>query len=802
MVEDNTPTVNTRTRKPQSTRARLRLETAKQLQGLATQAKAKKLAAKKACAESVKAGNQIFTRKPRPKGTKDVPNRLATPPKPVAPFRKRQIHKTWLPTHIFHAKRAHMTPPKEPLWRFAMPLQSTEKSYRPTHRANSLRGAIAWDTSYMSTIALEGSEQSVCTLLRALGVGAGSTEQSLWQENGRKWREGKRVWEGWAFEKNRWPMEAIAPVMIVWCALGPSDDHTKTPGTGKDKSEQMKPVRRKLLLRVHPSAFLQLWNELLPLAKMQYPPVMVEDLRFEIGSIELIGPGSTEALQGILKPIEGSGDMQGTVESPASTWTSLAGLTNPGSLPRNAVLGFSVSDPRLHHPPHAKAHTLVLGAEDRLLDILSQWPPDQWQLSPTLFHRTERHAAGRQLQSQKAINRRKSLALAGAYPAPLPTDPQIPVLLLASRPSSSGQGTWTVLLPWKCVLPVWYTLVHYPLSFSGSVRFGGLSEQRQTSFERGIPWFPADYPGTKAGWEWEVKERERRKGEWESKPKGKRTEWASVNLGGGRKGEIGRGWACDWERLVLGHPIDAQEAQKSEKMRNSKEKGTQESNAMEKSEHVIPPSKIAGPQTGQGVAGTSTPSYACKMHVDLFPVPHASQQPAPAPLNSPDPSVLSTALFTVKVILLSRGTPTSCARIYRLPAIPSKLRRAWLDLKELGSHGKKNNHPKRPKSLGNESTPEERRRALAASLLTEPTLQDGLIRAGDANYPVVPDEEDLIGFITTGNFSLSEGRGVGIGCIATAKAMDKGRGTGPEKKLCIIREAGSGLGRLARWEIV
>ena len=157
--------------------------------------------------------------------------------------------------------------------------------------------------------------------------------------------------------------------------------------------------------------------------------------------------------------------------------------------------------------------------------------------------------------------------------------------------------------------------------------------------------------------------------------------------------------------------------------------------------------------------------------------------------------------------------------------------------------------------MDKEAPDHERASHLAASLLipSEPP------RAGKKEYPSVPDEEDLIGFVTTGNFNLGEGRATGIGNIALSRVLPVqtpetfvagpvGKGghgkdgmNGPdiavehdgkdgegktagsagkneskegegwkgvlsslvrEDKLCIIREAGEGLGRLARWEFV
>src|SRR6266516_3990438 len=88
--------------------------------------------------------------------------------------------------------------------------------------------------------------------------------------------------------------------------------------------QQKKAPKRKAFIRTHASAFLQVWNKTIVMAKQQKPPVTVEDLRFEIGSIEIVGPSATEALLGILKPYKGETDDS---QSPASIWSALSGIT-------------------------------------------------------------------------------------------------------------------------------------------------------------------------------------------------------------------------------------------------------------------------------------------------------------------------------------------------------------------------------------------------------------------------------------------------------------------------------------------
>ncbi len=777
MIVDNTPTVDPNKRKPGSSRGWIRAETAKKLGILA----AKKKATRQRRGEDISVKK---TRAARPKIRKDL---LNDPRKPASKFRKRQIHKTWLPTHMWLTKRAKMTEPKNPLWRFAVPITSTQKSYRPTHRASGARGAVAWDMSYMSTIKLDGPASSLEKVLNAMGV----TEQSLWDERDPavRWRCGKRSWKGWLSREIEQKSILISPATILW-----SPTESEIP----DGSSKKLPPRQ-VFIRVHPSAFLEIWTELLRLSKIQHPTVSVEDLRFEIGSIEIMGPGSTETLLGILHPCCQLGGVQ---EDHGKIFEALAGVTNPGSLPLNAMLSFNIMDPRLRYPP--RPVKLPDSENDEanfsLLKLLSAWPADGYTGSAALFDRDARFKATR-LAAQKSLNRRKALAPPGDYPTVKDTDPQIPIILLATRASiSQVQGSWTLLAPWKCILPIWYGLVHYPLSSGGNPRFGGLQELRQTYYERGLPWFPADYPGTDAGFSWEIEERVKRKADWNKRPKGKRVEWSSVDLGRGRRGEIGQGWACDYEQIL--ERSSTSKAGISEDASQKPEKTNQELEKMSQQK-----------------------TKDIKIRTYHFPTRKFTSLLSSATAELPPPSFVTT----IRITLIARGVATPCARIYRLPPprleaesntlsaaiIPSPhspqtgSRAQWLALLPPPTKSKLPKNPKSKclKKVGriplNTPLP-QRIQLLAQSLLQNPPLQypRSSNDVGDGHL-LVPDEEDLIGFVTTGEFCLVEGRGVAIGTVFVDKTAEGvRRGKKGEGKLCIVRNSGEKIGWLARWEEV
>ena len=219
-------------------------------------------------------------------------------------------------------------------------------------------------------------------------------------------------------------------------------------------------------------------------------------------------------------------------------------------------------------------------------------------------------------------------------------------------------------------------------------------------------------------------------------------------MGDGKKGEVGDGWACDW-RLLL--------EKTSEKLASDEDTAEQ-------------PSSVT----------TMKPS-------GLIQLP---------PSNSPRPPAanLASTLLPVRINLITRGLPTPCARIYRLPTTSPTLRAAWLAVHPSNQPTTRSQRKKAaPPASTRDSIPSHiRQQRLAASLLEPPN-------AGGQGYPACPGEEDLIGFVTSGNYDLGAGKGMGVGCVMLGKVdLEKGD---EESRLCIVRSAGLGVARLGRWEV-
>jgi ribonuclease P/MRP protein subunit POP1 len=131
-----------------------------------------------------------------------------------------------------------------------------------------------------------------------------------------------------------------------------------------------------------------------------------------------------------------------------------------------------------------------------------------------------------------------------------------------------------------------------------------------------------------------------------------------------------------------------------------------------------------------------------------------------SPLN---PSAdLANALIPIRLHFLHKGNVSYRARIYRLPNPPEECQR-WTSL-----------------------------------------LDKDASKPAKKEYPVCPGEKDLLGFVTSGNVSLSEGRGRAVGALSWEKVdVEEDRWADKKKfhRWCIVRDVGMDIARLARWEL-
>jgi ribonuclease P/MRP protein subunit POP1 len=270
-------------------------------------------------------------------------------------------------------------------------------------------------------------------------------------------------------------------------------------------------------------------------------------------------------------------------------------------------------------------------------------------------------------------------------------------------------------------------------------RFGGVTEYAQIAFEKRGLAFPLDWPGTRAGEGEETRVAGGVRGEWEKRPVGKRESWDRVVKGG----EIGDPFSCDWDLLFRekeGGNVEKQSAGKEET------RGIEAIRAQAKAA-MQPDAKSPGPLPDKpDTHFLLSPTYAKQLLTRTSPVQA--------------PQTLDRALLPIRLHFLQKGSVVHRARIYRLPT---------------------------------DSTALEKWTALAKSH----------VKVSKGEYPTCPGEEDLLGFVTTGNVSLAEGRGRAVGALAWERVVgEETRWAGrEERRWCIVRDVGKDIGRLARWEV-
>jgi len=262
--------------------------------------------------------------------------------------------------------------------------------------------------------------------------------------------------------------------------------------------------------------------------------------------------------------------------------------------------------------------------------------------------------------------------------------------------------------------------------------------------------FPEDWPGTRAGGEEERRVAGRCREQWKRRPNGKRESWDRVVKGG----EIGDPFSCDWKSLF--------------KKETGKSNDRPAKNREEKAE--VGERELAGIDAIRAQAKAAMETEQSR---DLSP--STTTDDIPYFLLSPDYGKqlltrtsprqitidLSAALLPIRLHFLQKGNVTHRARIYRLPIL-TEHRQQWINL-----------------------------------VKTREKVSRG-------QYPQCPGVEDLLGFVTTGNVSLLEGRGRAVGALGWERVKAEEARWDEEnefRRWCIVRDVGKDVGRVARWEV-
>ncbi|KAJ7134557.1 NUC188 domain-containing protein [Mycena epipterygia] len=643
-------------------------------------------------------------------------------------FLKRQRDKSWLETHIWHAKRMHM----ENMWGYRLAVTPTEKAFRPSHRA-SVHGAILHDASYQSIIQLQGPEKILRTVLDAAcdlqGPGPGA----------KRYLPGARTIDTHIYEPGQYPFGLIGPATIFWQPISPSsksavpnnisEDATQASTTGSqkrgkgkgkakepsDKSLDPDAVRRTVWVRSHPATSEQVFAALrtsaslaLDAARKAAPPgtqiddigVELEDLSGQINAFEIMGPKSNQVLKGALTPVS-----QDAREDFNKFWASMTDLQTSGSIPRGMIIGFKVLDPRLKFPPK-NAKPGPVPASPIIFPSATLAQSDLWEQSTRDSLRKPRY-------KKKDIDERRSKNLVpGTALSPLRQDDRVPVLLIQRSVERGGSSNDLALHGWTLLLPAGWSMPFFSsLTFTGT-RVGGQRERQTQAFEAGTAYFPRDYPLCPAYAAYATARETEEHARWERTPPAKRANYAKL----GTRSP----WRADWG-MVLGieAPVDADAAF----VPTQREEGD--------TTMAVQPWLLRGPTTRGLVEGLLLSGGAGVRAAALADALNGMRlKRTMAPLAVAPDALLQGALVRVCVTPCTRGRPEDLALIYAVEDAEAQMWRRVL-------------------RRGEEESAEEM------------TLGD-----------IKPTETSIIGYVTTGNYSLSHGEGFALGAVTLVRLLE------------------------------
>ncbi|CCK70760.1 ribonuclease P/MRP protein subunit POP1 KNAG_0F00910 [Huiozyma naganishii CBS 8797] len=443
-------------------------------------------------------------------------NALAPIPKGRIKYCKRQRTFTWLPTHIWNAKRSHMMK----RWGFSIPWSPTQKCFKLTHNIGGKHatsdGALCMDTSFIGTMTirdLDPSGSNLKNLVKAMTKGRGLLN---------KFFKSKNLFEGLMHD---WDSEdkniVIGPCDMLWLS------------------------GNSILLRLHPALYPIVFNKLI---QSYTSKLSIEDCRYSIASITIRGAKALTALSSVVRSHATSQSFE--------QFMKIRKITDETVLPSKCMFAFEAIDPR-----HLASPKMINSQKcnkpltvDEILALQNKFPQDEFNSVLSKLTTVEgRETSYKNQNTLKQLARRRRQLLTKeqpktAVPFDKDQDPTIPLLIMR-RPKNED---WVVLLPWFWHLPFWYQLNRI-----SRVYHSGLRQTQQLAYESGKLYFPDDYPFTHEGeMENAVYKRQARKNKWVKKPLGKRINFAKledIHLSElpAISGEIGDYFSCDWKLLQI-----------------------------------------------------------------------------------------------------------------------------------------------------------------------------------------------------------------------------------------------------------
>jgi len=258
-----------------------------------------------------------------------------------------------------------------------------------------------------------------------------------------------------------------------------------------------------------------------------------------------------------------------------------------------------------------------------------------------------------------------------------------------------------------------------------NTRVAGQLQRQTQAYEAGTMYYPRDYPFTRAYDTYALDRESTDKSAWERKPPAKRVNFEAL----GTKSP----WCADWE-VVLGISILEEERPDSPAFVTTQRETVSEMNA---EKPIIKPWLLRGSEVPKILSSI----FSVFNHgaIVLLEINKLRLKRGLAPLSNDVKSadLLKGALINVKISMCSRGAPQDLAAIYSLT---DDLYKKW---------GK----------------------ALLLRASSGISLEDETPQEAELSE-ITPNPNSIIGYVTTGHYSLARGAGFAIGAISVVQLIE------------------------------
>lgn len=381
-------------------------------------------------------------------------------------YNRRQGNVGWLETHIWHAKRFHMTR----VWGHALPSTPTDKCWRQTFRALT-RGSIMWDVSFHKLIQLSGPKQSLLTKLNTLtsdntgqvfSFSPGESSATLFRSDGVVgtvsyiWRPSTLNGSDtlWLWCHPGYYQEVLEMLQSLF-SLEPTIESEEDNNVIGCKCV---PVNNKVN-----EAKLEL--KCLPPTVLKGGDVTVTLLENKLNKIRMLGPQSLNVLKHCLHPVSDPGpstslskyalDHSDVVGQCHSTFMEME-TAKPGT-----VLSLIIMDPRVVLPAmRGKVQGVTQKKDQSGLD------PGWCLQHGAMWSGVVRNCVSHHRVSDHDVNVARQSGTLNTV-----ASSSVPIMLVAT-----GQG-WDIVLPSGWTMSLWMCLVY------AGVKVGGLKEMAQCQLE-------------------------------------------------------------------------------------------------------------------------------------------------------------------------------------------------------------------------------------------------------------------------------------------------------------------------------